>query len=722
MSSESLFASLAAFRQRLCAAARHCPQSISGAMLFQAACAACSPTLRDCLARCGMLRPAALANAFTDEEVSAGSVFHFLETQNPGVGADGIMDLHTEFLDMVMVAKETARRDRGAAAATHTAELSMRAEKSRRTEAHAQRESAFRAAAAASARATPPPPAQPRYLGPSVARPSTQYDGDAEGRARAEGDARARAVSDLIELMQEAGGGDRGRLHLAAAGRRVRTLRKRVNAWRALRRWLLAARGRPHTSDVDDLLDYMEARAAEPCGRTVLDSLLALFGFVDAVMGRRGDARWMADARLTSAAKELQVQLALRQGGPPRGPALRPPARLLAALESHIVDLSGDAYDRAMSWWFALSAWGVLRFDDHRGLHPASPHLHDNILSFRLTRTKTTGADKGLQERFVSVSVKAYLTEPRWLEMGLELWAEHAGLERDYFLLARGIEGGVIHREVSYEEYVGTMRRVLAGLRVCDDEGNTECLGTDFAMCYTAHSWRSFLPSGAARMGAPQQVLDALGTWRPKGGAVYARTLAARTTLIQERVAEELRRVKLAVDIISEHADIDLLKEKLNARGASGAAVTRIVGTMTLGSEGKVANPCWGALADAAATQAEVSATSSSSTSPPAPSGAKHASATRRMPADVVGYVVSIVRRGRSDHRKLHYLGLCHLVPGVDYLHFEELGTTMPFADAYDSVCSRCWPEGKVTEDKVGISSEVSEGESSVAPADDRSD
>ncbi len=669
-----------------------------------------------------MLRPAVLAHAFTDDEVSAGAVFHFLETQLPGIGADGILELHTEFLDLVQVATEAARRKRGSATAATTAELSIRAEKARRTEAHALYESTFVAAAAASARAAPPPPAQPRYLGPSVARPSAQYDGDAQGRARAEGDARARAIADLTELMQEAGGGDRGRLHLAGAGRRVRTLRKRVNAWRALRRWLLAARGRPHTDNTDDLLDYMEARAAEPCGRTVLDSLVALFGFVDAVMGRRGDARWLADARIASASKELQVQLALSHGAPPRGPALRPPARLLAALEAHIVDQSGEVYDRAMSWWYALSAWGVLRFDDHRGLHPASPHLHNNVLDFRLTRTKTTGADKGLQERFVSVSVKAYLSEPRWIEVGLELWTEYVGMERDYFLLARGINGGVVHREVSYEEYVGTMRRVLAGLRVSDAEGNPECLGTDFAMCYSAHSWRSFLPSGAARMGAPQQVLDALGTWRPKGGAVYARTLAARATLIQERVAEELRRVKLAVDIVSEYADIAILKEKLTARGSSDAVIAHVMNAMTLGPAGEVAGPCWGTLAEAPTAQTETSTTSSSSTSPSASSSMNPAAAPRKVPADIVGYVVSIVKRGRLDHRKLHYLGLCHLVPGVDYLRFEELGTGVPAADAYDSICSRCWPEGKTAEDNVGNSSEVSEGESSGEPAGDRSD
>ena len=56
------------------------------------------------------------------------------------------------------------------------------------------------------------------------------------------------------------------------------------------------------------------------------------------------------------------------------------------------------------------------------------------------------------------------------------------------------------------------------------------------------------------------------------------------------------------------------------------------------------------------------------------------------------GYVLSLVRRGRQTHMKLHYLGQCHLVPGIDYLRYEWLGSEKPDLSSYDSLCTRCWP------------------------------
>ena len=45
----------------------------------------------------------------------------------------------------------------------------------------------------------------------------------------------------------------------------------------------------------------------------------------------------------------------------------------------------------------------------------------------------------------------------------------------------------------------------------------------------------------------------------------------------------------------------------------------------------------------------------------------------RRIPLGEVGYVVSLVKRGRQTRRELHFLGRRHLVPGVDYLKYEWL-------------------------------------------------
>ena len=45
----------------------------------------------------------------------------------------------------------------------------------------------------------------------------------------------------------------------------------------------------------------------------------------------------------------------------------------------------------------------------------------------------------------------------------------------------------------------------------------------------------------------------------------------------------------------------------------------------------------------------------------------------------------------KDGFRRLHRLGQCRLVPGIDYLHFEELGTDLPEAGLYDCYCCWCW-------------------------------
>ena len=75
-----------------------------------------------------------------------------------------------------------------------------------------------------------------------------------------------------------------------------------------------------------------------------------------------------------------------------------------------------------------------------------------------------------------------------------------------------------------------------------------------------------------------------------------------------------------------------------------------------------------------------------------------------KIPEGEVGYVLSLVRRGKQTHKKLHYLGQCHLVPGVDYLRYDWMGPQRPDVELYDSVCTRCWPAENATEDEISSS------------------
>jgi hypothetical protein len=53
------------------------------------------------------------------------------------------------------------------------------------------------------------------------------------------------------------------------------------------------------------------------------------------------------------------------------------------------------------------------------------------------------------------------------------------------------------------------------------------------------------------------------------------------------------------------------------------------------------------------------------------------------------GFVISKTRGGR--HRKLHHVGSCKRVPGVDFRDYEVFGDTMPANSLLDSLCKWCF-------------------------------
>ena len=85
---------------------------------------------------------------------------------------------------------------------------------------------------------------------------------------------------------------------------------------------------------------------------------------------------------------------------------------------------------------------------------------------------------------------------------------------------------------------------------------------------------------------------------------------------------------------------------------------------------------------------------------------------SRRLPADQRGYVVSISRR--TAFRRLHLLGACRRVPGVDYALYELLGEELPAPEQYHDHCHACWARGRGpegSEDSSASSSEPSDAQ-----------
>ena len=83
------------------------------------------------------------------------------------------------------------------------------------------------------------------------------------------------------------------------------------------------------------------------------------------------------------------------------------------------------------------------------------------------------------------------------------------------------------------------------------------------------------------------------------------------------------------------------------------------------------------------------------------------------------GYVVSITRGGR--HRKLHHVGSCRLVPGVDYKEFDVYGNVMPPLHLLNSKCHRCFGttslQPEVEEESAAESLDSSSSSRSGVPA-----
>ena len=76
-------------------------------------------------------------------------------------------------------------------------------------------------------------------------------------------------------------------------------------------------------------------------------------------------------------------------------------------------------------------------------------------------------------------------------------------------------------------------------------------------------------------------------------------------------------------------------------------------------------------------------------------------------------YVVSILKKGRF--KRLHRIGECSLVPGVDYRAFEVLGSEEPGTALYSTRCRNCFKAQPIcvhASEATDSSSEASSAES----------
>ena len=273
--------------------------------------------------------------------------------------------------------------------------------------------------------------------------------------AEADGVARQACVTRLVEELKRLnlpvvaqagrslGGGDR--LEYLAAGKRTGTLRRRLGDWARFCKWLAGQSRADGFPAARDLLDYQEARAAEPCGKTVLQSALEAVILFETVGGVPPDQRISQDSLVLASVSELSAGLASKRPED-RRQAHYLPVKLVTRLEAMVMDEEQPKYRRYYAWLRLLKLWAALRFDDLRWVEPARVEMTASGLRLSLTRTKVTGPGKKIGTLVAFVCFDAFFTAPGWLSDGFNLRREaFANIRCMFPLPTADLDGGRGH-------------------------------------------------------------------------------------------------------------------------------------------------------------------------------------------------------------------------------------------------------------------------------------
>ena len=505
-------------------------------------------------------------------------------------------------------------------------------------------------------------------------------------------------------------GSERESLLATALCRNLRssTLRKRVRDLRPLVAFLQRGYGQNWPQSAEVLLDYIAARASEPCGSTVLTSLQAALYFFEKGGGVQTDRRLTADPLIVNTIEGMQRELGSSKQAVRSAP--REPVFLTAVRERMVLNEGLPTYVRAYAWWKNIQVWASLRFSDHYGLQPSSLRIAEGSLRGSLTRTKTTGPDKKHGSRAFVVSKESYLEDAAWLTVGFGLWANMLS-ERDYFLdLPDSTLESSLPLAASYSDASGMSRALL--LRMdgpdCRRGGKGPLVLDEAASFWTEHSPRHNLPSWVgALMQVPEEWFNHLGGWTPKGAsAKYVETAERRIMSMQQQVAQQLRDGRGGEDVLDEdkiwHSLDKFLIAKKTLEDDRQKQIRRLHWFRGGDEPGRVTSLFF----EKALPPQDLLEDSGPSLEK---SAAETVLVSDTLPADLIGqFSVSI--GAKSNFRRLHLLGSCFRVPGLHYSDF-EIFSERPAADKYNDFCRQCWRTEPIAQDVASSSSE--EGHSS---------
>ena len=648
-----------------------------------------------------LLEPGVLGYAVMDTEEDMKK---FLLQILPGLDPIDLIHYEDKLKDLIQASRDWSKRRRATVTGESLPEAVAKGELRRRQAVAELREGQFRERAIAMSSL----PVGKKALGPSGAswpagtRRQAADCPSHSARGSAEESERRRWLEKAVEIIAEAGlpvaRGSLGAagtdlvLHAVGQGRRYRTIRKRVTDWARVRRFLQMQHGTVWPTNFAQFLGYLNAQVDGGATRSPVVGALAALTFLEKTGGVEMKDAIHAHPSTKAVFQELCV---VASKGNTRAVKKAPQylALVLEGLERVVVLSHHKMFVRMAAWWKLFQFWGCLRFDDHRGLVPSRMSLGTKGLQAVLTRTKTTGAGKSLEELRVVVSSDAYFSQKSWLQIGFQLWKE-TDPNRDFFLgIPTADLQGMRTIEAKYTDGLAIGRAVLLSIAV---EGSREpLLVEDAARFWSEHSARSTLPSLATLCGSfPPEWLDLLGRWGARRSEVYVRTQLQRTVMIQNAVASRFRNNTFDPDLFGESDLLENLCRHLRSAGVSGDLIEAQV--QRLSKFGRTVSAANLALAD---TSAELEPLDMA----PAASGNKDSRLVEAEEVDVgLGiFVVSV----RGQRRMLHFTGSCYRIPGKDYLKFEVFGDELPPSSFFSTRCKACFPPGEDAAETASASS-----------------
>ena len=222
-------------------------------------------------------------------------------------------------------------------------------------------------------------------------------------------------------------------IHIFAA-RRANTLKSRYKVWKPFEKWLELHRGYLFPKSVKDVIDYMQHRVDDGCGRTVPESFSITLAMLEQ-LGRVPDTLKISDDPLWRGhIKSWTAELC--EESAPRKPAEMFTVAILIALELLVMDNTEPIFARALSWVLLVMVWGAMRCDDVQAAIPKRSFLSNYGLKLILGKSKTTGPDKVQKEVAVHVFRTTSLTGEDWLRAGFDIWeTEEFSFQRDYWVM-----------------------------------------------------------------------------------------------------------------------------------------------------------------------------------------------------------------------------------------------------------------------------------------------